>query len=807
MTIRPDLTVGVRRSARVHPVGKHLALAGERFVVHGVTYGSFGRRDDGHRFPAPSQVRADFGAMTAVGINTVRIYEAPSRDVLDTAAEHGLQLIVGLDYHDWRMENTPGRATRRKIRAAGLHAVRHTMEICSGRPEVLAVSVGNEVPADIVRAHGIGHVEDTLSELVQAVHAADPDMLATYTNFPTTEYLQVDDVDLFTFNVFLEDPASFKKYLRHLQVVSGAKPLVITELGLAAEVHGEEAQATLLDRQLAIVDEVGCAGATIFSWTDEWTVADNHVEGWGFGLTTHDRRPKQAIESVKTWTTRSLKDLRDTWPRVSVVVCAYNEERTIEECLASLEACDYPDLEVILCDDGSSDRTLQISQRFPFRIIELPHGGLSRARNAGIEAASGEIVAFLDADAVCHPQWPWFLVMSFDDERVAATGGPNLPFPAAGLVERAVALSPGAPTEVLLTDDRAEHVAGCNMAFRREDILAIGGFDPAYTAAGDDVDVCWKLLDAGREIAFSPAAQISHHRRAKLRGYLRQQRGYGRAEKLLSGPHRHRFNALGQARWAGCIYGGVGLLPTLLRPVVYHGHQGHAPFQSVSGRRSESAAAWTSALLPFGLPIGLAGLALGLVTPWAFVVPALVLLSVGANLAAMVTSVRPDRREPQPMKLRLLVGLLHLLQPFVRTWGRLRGHELATDENVSGPAWNGDRATWLRQLDTNLRAQGLGVHIGQPHDPWDLKVTSRSLLRARISTAISWRWVPHASVSVSPTAQSIVLCALLPLTLLWSVTALVVTGLGLAATMLWQYRRLTGKVEQVLQTTTSGAGA
>ena len=132
---------------------------------------------------------------------------------------------------------------------------------------------------------------------------------------------------------------------------------------------------------------------------------------------------------------------------------------------------------------------------------------------------------------------------------------------------------------------------------------------------------------------------------------------------------------------------------------------------------------------------------------------------------------------------------------------------MATDENVSGPAWNGDRATWLRQLDTNLRAQGLGVHIGQPHDPWDLKVTSRSLLRARISTAISWRWVPHASVSVSPTAQSIVLCALLPLTLLWSVTALVVTGLGLAATMLWQYRRLRDTVEQVLQTTTSGAGA
>ena len=99
------------------------------------------------------------------------------------------------------------------------------------------------------------------------------------------------------------------------------------------------------------------------------------------------------------------------------------------------------------------------------------------------------------------------------------------------------------------------------------------------------------------------------------------------------------------------------------------------------------------------------------------------------------------------------------------------------------------------------------MHIGRPHDPWDLKVTSRSLLRARITTAISWRWVPHASVSVRPTVLTIALCALVPLTLLWSFTALMVMGLGLTATMLWQYRRLTGKVEQVLRTTASGAGA
>ena len=110
---------------------------------------------------------------------------------------------------------------------------------------------------------------------------------------------------------------------------------------------------------------------------------------------------------------------------------------------------------------------------------------------------------------------------------------------------------------MLITDDRAEHVPGCNMAFRKHELAAIGGLNPEYTAAGDDVDVCWKLLDRGREIAFAHAAQVRHHRRSTVMGYLRQQRGYGKAEKTLAGPHRHRFNRMGQARWAGVIYGGA----------------------------------------------------------------------------------------------------------------------------------------------------------------------------------------------------------------------------------------------------------
>src|SRR5205807_2740184 len=142
-------------------------------------------------------------------------------DVLDLAAAHGLRLVVGVHYKDWREEALPGRRASRRILDAGRRAVAAAVERCADRPEVIAISVGNEVPADLVRLHGIGAVEDVLSTLVAAVHEGAPELLATYTNYPTTEYLRVEGQDFASFNVFLEFPEEFRAYLKHLQVVAG----------------------------------------------------------------------------------------------------------------------------------------------------------------------------------------------------------------------------------------------------------------------------------------------------------------------------------------------------------------------------------------------------------------------------------------------------------------------------------------------------------------------------------------------------------------------------------------------------------
>lgn len=723
--------------------GKHLWEESKAWRCRGVTYGSFVPRLDGEPFPEHYRLKKDLAEIAEAGFNTVRTYSLPPEEMLDLADELELKILAGLHYDDWRLAGEAGRRTNRAVLDAGRKAVDDALERCAGRACVLGLSVGNEVPGDVVRVHGIRAVEDVLSDLVARVHEGDAAMLATYCNYPTTEYLKVERQDLACFNVFLEDEDALRSYLARLQVVSGDLPLLITELGLASELHGVEAQAESLAWQLRAVDECGTAGATVYSWTDEWGVAGEAVEGWGFGITDASRAPKPALEVASDWARRPLEHLRDQWPTISVVVCAYNAAATLEECLGSLERCTYPDLDVIVCDDGSTDETGAIARRFsPTRVLELPRGGLSNARNAGIENARGEIVAFLDADAVCHPEWPFHLALSLEDETVGATGGPNLPARRTKFAERAVSASPGNPVHVLIADDRAEHVPGCNMAFKKDALGAVHWFDPVYTAAGDDVDVCWKLLEKGYEIAFSPAAQVRHHRRDTVRGYLRQQRGYGKAERILWTRHPHRFNRLGQASWSGFIYGGPRLLARYLRPVVYHGLMGQAPFQGVVRRRSEYVLGWAQALVPAVATFGVAA-ALGAVAwPPLLGGSAIAAAFVVAFALAVAVATRPAETESHPVVHRALVGALHVIQPIVRAWARIRSRAGGAQPPEPLP-WTGDRLRWLLELRRQLVARRCAIWWGSPTTSWDFEASIGPFIYYRVTTAVVWGWVPQ----------------------------------------------------------------
>ena len=181
-----------REVSRIRTDGKFLAVGAGSFRVRGVTYGGFKTRLDGWQYPDSSRLKQDFTAIAGAGLNTIRTYTLPPPEAMEIAAELDLRFLIGLNYHDWRMEFDTGRSGRRRILEAGRRSVAEAMDALVGNPAVLAVAVGNEIPVDLVRLHGSGAVADTLSDLVLQVHDADPDMLATYVNFPTTEFLEID---------------------------------------------------------------------------------------------------------------------------------------------------------------------------------------------------------------------------------------------------------------------------------------------------------------------------------------------------------------------------------------------------------------------------------------------------------------------------------------------------------------------------------------------------------------------------------------------------------------------------------------
>ena len=149
--------------------------------------------------------------------------------------------------------------------------------------------------------------------------------------------------------------------------------------------------------------------------------------------------------------------------------------------------------------------------------------------------------------------------------------------------EAVVCASPGAPSHVMLDDEEAEHLPGCNLAVTRTAFDTIGGFDPQFHTAGDDVDFCWRLRDAGFRLGFAPGAFVWHWRRPSIGAFLRQQLGYGRAEHLLLAKHPARFSKRGDAKWQGFIYGG-GPVRVMADSIIYHGPMGAAGYQAIINR-------------------------------------------------------------------------------------------------------------------------------------------------------------------------------------------------------------------------------
>jgi len=745
---------------RVERRGKFLYTGASKLYVRGVAYGTFRSNEEGDPFPARETAASDFAAMAANGINTIRTYTVPPRWLLDLAERHGLFVIVGIPW-EHHVAFLHGRRRARSIE----RRVRAGVRACVDHPAVLAYAIGNEIPSSIVRWHGKRAIERFLERLYWAAKEEDPEALVTYVNYPSTEYLQLPFLDLVCFNVFLEAEEELEVYLARLQNISGDRPLLVSELGLDSRRHGEAAQAVSLGWQIRTAFHAGCAGCIVFSWTDEWQRNGVDVDDWEFGVTDVQRRPKRALAAVRDAFGAVPFARALSWPRASVVVCSHNGASTLRNCLEGLAELEYPDYEVILVDDGSSDETAEIGEAFGVRVISIEHSGLSAARNAGLVAATGEIVAYLDDDCRPDREWLTYLAATFMATAHAGVGGPNMPPDDAGPVAHCVASAPGGPMHVLVSDREAEHIPGCNMAFRRDPLLAIGGFDPMFWVAGDDVDVCWRLQQRGWTLGFSPAAMVWHQRRASVRSYFRQQRGYGRAEALLERKWPEKYNRGGHLRWRGRIYsyGGNNAAPRRAR--VYYGTWGSGLFQSVYQRAPGTLTslplmpewylllAFLTAVSAYELTVGPMLFRL----PWLHLTVGPLLLALCSAIVVLQAGVAAVRSHPPDLgslRSRLwrrgVTGLLFLLQPLARLSGRLQfgltpwrsvsAQRLALPRPRTVTVWS---ESWRSAADRLVgieaalrRFRGVAIARGSEFNRWDIQVRTGPLGTARLRLGI-----------------------------------------------------------------------
>ncbi len=636
--VAPDKTPSVL------PSGKFFSRAGDKFFLKAIRFGAGSNSPD---FEEKIVLQKRLGDFRAAHTTAVVVADNEAEALLDLVAQPGLYALLEIRVR-------PEDLFSSKALRSAIAELRKRVTSLRGYPSIIGYLLDCPVHPDALRSRGLEMLRSRLARMVAAIRDVDARKMVGLKHRPGTVGLALRDED-FVYAVMPPlAPDELRSSVTRLHNLAEARPLVLEFVQTPSD----------QDELIACAFGLGAAGVVA-----QVSPRDN-------------RTSKPSLHGALSLKTLRASELQPflalngacppgpaRTPRVSVVICAYNAERTMRQCLESLRRLDYPTFEVIIVDDGSQDTTAQIAADFPeFRLIRQPNKGLSVARNVGLHAAVGELIAYTDSDCVVDPHWLTFMGRAMVEGGLDGCGGPNYAPHEDGWVEGCVAASPGSPCHVLIGDDRAEHLAGCNMLFRKAALEDVGGFDPQFTAAGDDVDICWRLMDTGYTLGYCPSAFVWHFRRNTVNAYYRQQRGYGKAEALLYFKFPERFNVLGQIKWNGTIPGIARTVPGGGRRRVQWTRTA-GQFQRVDemplsvARVAPMTAEWSLA----AAALVVLSLVFGVTT-----VPALAALAAGPLWAAYYASKAPLEKCHRGPASRLLIGWLAYSGSIVRTVARYR---------------------------------------------------------------------------------------------------------------------------------------
>lgn len=235
----------------------------------------------------------------------------------------------------------------------------------------------------------------------------------------------------------------------------------------------------------------------------------------------------------------------------TVILCVRNGASTIAEQLAALatQECSR-EWELLVVDNGSTDETVRVVSEWRgklpgLRVVQAEERqGLAYARNVGARQAQGEVLAFCDADDVADSHWLEALLAGAESAEIVG-----------GCLELEMLNDTRTRSWRWFSEPELGHVkalghlhyaVGANFAVRRQAYAEVGGCDEAFISCGDDIDLSWRIQNAGGRLTFRYDAVMHYRLRADLRGLVRQQYLYGRMEALL----RKKFgDQMPRARW------------------------------------------------------------------------------------------------------------------------------------------------------------------------------------------------------------------------------------------------------------------
>lgn len=245
-------------------------------------------------------------------------------------------------------------------------------------------------------------------------------------------------------------------------------------------------------------------------------------------------------------------------PSVSIVVCTHGlRPEALSRCVASLQRAAADGCEVVVVDNAARPVVYDLlrEQLDPaddrVQVVREPRKGLDHARNRGISATTGDVIAYVDDDCEVDPGWPAAVAAAFLDPAVECVTGRVLPanghLATAQWFELRYSFDRGElPQRFHHTDIRPwfpvypYHLGtGCNMALRRTLLDRIGGFDTAldmgtFVGGGGDIDIFARAIDAGAVAAYEPRAVVRHYHRDRRRALVFQFIGYGATPSALA---------------------------------------------------------------------------------------------------------------------------------------------------------------------------------------------------------------------------------------------------------------------------------